>query len=414
MAIEQTIGGLGEKFHESTAAFERSLEQPRILLDRLAKRLDWVKHVPSTALRTTLVLAGLYVIATGSNYVAAGNFNPAEQDQENLKNHPALIANSNVTLGNFSPEIAAVGPNPPDSDKLNTVSSVSVSGVETVNLSPALSEAITKEFGQTQGTISWDGLIKKLTASDVVGCIGESHRKDQTQEITIEKDILQALRDQLPNKPIALATERFTDTMQPQLEAMLKLPIGERLAFLESVIFESPDYKDTWGRNNPFYSENNKQFEDMVKWAVQQGFALIGLDNSRSDYTDTGGLTVTSKAFSLSYRNPLWAKHTLGFLEAHKDEKYLVVAVGGYAHINNKDPISYCPSLLQQAGLKTITVGLSFEDDGLSSTPLTAGLARDLGFGRFVVVQPEHVGFWLDKNQTPRSLDVMTDFWIVN
>ena len=204
-----------------------------------------------------------------------------------------------------------------------------------VTVPSELAIALNGEYGNYEGLLSSQQLLTQLQSRQVI-CVGEAHFEARDMQTAFELVRLLAQR-----RPVALAVERFSHAMQPQLDSLPALADDSARLTLLKTLYQVDDYQKVWGtkpKDRSGYPTNTPSlpvFEAMMTWAAQQRIPLIGLDVT---WAERGrGL-----GEDIAYRTALWLSELRAFLTAHRAQDYLVVLVAGISHCTNApDTITY-------------------------------------------------------------------------
>jgi hypothetical protein len=271
-----------------------------------------------------------------------------------------------------------------------------------VELAADLSQALVQEYGQYGRLVTPEDFLNDLQTAEVV-CIGEAHYDQRDMETAFEILRLLARR-----RPLALAVERLSYALQPELEALNQLGDASLREAQIETIFQAEDYQVVWGEHlmdqsgYPVNTPSRPIFEAMLRWAVRSGIPLIGLDVTVSDRAKWPGELIT-------YRNKLWQRQIKSFLERHAEERYLIVVIAGFLHCSNAS--DSLPSLLRADSIANSVVSIG-QRDGMyhyrNSTRVEA-LVTAHGLDDLIVHQPQ---FALVGGDGGAELPAPPDYWI--
>lgn len=189
-----------------------------------------------------------------------------------------------------------------------------------------LSVALSLEHGNYEWLVDANDFLNDLETADII-LIGEAHHDQRDMQTAFEITRLIAKR-----RKIALAVERFPLSLQPSLSNLDKVKDPDLREAALREIFQSAEYTTVWKPDsfNSGYlaTPSTDQFEAMVVWAVQNQIPIIGLD-----------LPLSERKFgygeNIPYRNEVWKRQIVNFLENNQAKDYMVIAVGGIDHFSN-------------------------------------------------------------------------------
>ena len=270
-----------------------------------------------------------------------------------------------------------------------------------VSLPLMLQSGLAYEFGNYKDLVTPAELMNALQSADVV-CLGEAHYDPRDMETAFE--ITRALAQ---HRHIALAVERFSYDLQPDLDRLNGMENGEdRLAEIDAII-QNKEYQTVWGTKSwdqsgyPVNTPSQASFEAMVRWAASARVPIIGMDLTLAERSKGPGDNVP-------YRNQLWKIKLDNFKQNHRED-YLIVVIGGIDHINNsRDSL---PSLLKRAAFgHVISVGQRDAMYHYPSSTIVADLAKDDNLSDLIVQQPEYA---LVNGNGVATFPAPPDYWIV-
>lgn len=270
-----------------------------------------------------------------------------------------------------------------------------------IELPAALEQALTREYGRYDAVVSWQEFLRALASADIV-CIGEAHYDPRDMETAFE-----IVRELSQRRRIALAVERFSYDLQPQLDAVHQLEgAPQREAGMKDIL-NAAAYQTVWGTSSwnqkgfPVNTPSQPSFEAMVSWAARAGIPLIALDVTLADRA--AGL-----GEKLVYRNELWKTRVLKFLQTNAQSNYLVVVVGGIDHIHNS-PGSATSKLRASSQQHVLAIGQRDAMYQLFRSPKLETLAKVEGIGELIVRAPE---FAVVNRDGAAAYPHAADYWI--
>ncbi len=269
------------------------------------------------------------------------------------------------------------------------------------NMPAELAQALTREYGDYDEMVAWDGMLNDLQKAEVV-CIGEAHYDARDMETAFE--IARALASK---KKIALAVERFSYDMQPALDKLYLLDSetvreAEMEAVLQNETYQTVWGTHSWGQNGfPINTPSQPIFEAMLKWAARAGIPIIALDVSLKERKNGLGEDI-------SFRNELWKQQIEKFWQEHSRADYQIVVIGGITHLTNA-PDALPTKLKTDSSVRVISIG---QRDAmyhyLSSTKVDT-LAKTYSMNDLIVHHPQ---FALVNVKGVATFPAPSDYWI--
>jgi hypothetical protein len=251
-----------------------------------------------------------------------------------------------------------------------------------LTLPTELEMALNGEYGRYQALLSPQQLLIQLQSQQII-CVGEAHYEARDMQTAFELVRLLA-----QHRHVALAVERFSHAMQPQLDSLPMLADDSARLTLLKTLYQNDDYQKVWGtkpKDRSGYPTNTPSlpvFEGMMAWAAQQRVPLIGLDVTWAERGKGLGEDI-------AYRTALWFSELGAFLTAHHAQNYLVVLVAGISHCTNApDTITYKLKSDARFG-SVVSIGQRDAMYQYLSAANVSRLAQIYGFADLIVSGPQ-------------------------
>ncbi len=247
---------------------------------------------------------------------------------------------------------------------------------------PELAASLSIEYGTYQSLIPSKDFLTQLQAARVV-CIGEAHYEPRDMQTAFE--LARVLAKQ---HPVALAVERLSHAMQPQLDSLPTLPVDEaRLAVLKTLL-QNDDYQRVWGarpKDRSGYPTNTPSqpvFEAMVAWAAQNRVPLIGLDVTWAER----GRGLGEDA---AYRTALWLDGLHTFQASQHGAMPQIVLVAGISHCTDVPDTIAMRLKADPTFQSVVSIGQRDAMYGYLASAKVASLAKIYGIADVIVRQPQ-------------------------
>ena len=266
--------------------------------------------------------------------------------------------------------------------KLLNITGQSILPAPPVTPPAELATALSVEYGSYERLVTPQSFITDLQSRQII-CVGEAHYEARDMQTAFELARLLAQR-----RPIALAVERLSRNMQPQLSSLTALASDDGRGIVLQSLFQMDDYQKVWGtkpKDRSGYPTNTPSlpvFEALVSWAAQNRVPVIGLDVSWSERGRGLGEDI-------AYRTALWSGELASFLAEQRAQNYLVVLVAGISHCTNA-PDSVTSKLKNDGRFKgVVSIGQRDAMYQYLSSAHVARLAQTYNFPDVIVRHPQ-------------------------
>lgn len=268
----------------------------------------------------------------------------------------------------------------------------------------ALDNALRTEFGNYEGAVSFEEMIRDCASANVVA-VGESH--DDPKDMATAGTIIDGVVG--TGRRIAIFPERFSTDLSGTLDAIHREIPPLRPALLDD-IFSRPEYSSVWsaaqgnsstamnmGSGVGVTPKDQEIFEAIMRGAVKNGFEIFSMDVPNAYRSDLRKMEDAS-------RNGYWVNRIKEVKEGSRptSDNYSFVVMAGERHMG-RDSDSF-PIQAQANGLgRVVTIG----QRGIGSYSLAKleELARQNSLPSLIIHKPQRIG-----NVQPF---VPGDYWIV-